>query len=70
MSTFRIKYNLILNDNILYDKEIKVKNKDNELIAKVSLENYLRRKYPTFKQLIINDCRVDVPDFFYNLFNI
>ncbi len=69
MSTFRIKYNLILNDKILYDKKIKVKNKDNELIAKVSLENYLRRKYPTFKQLIITDCRVDILDFF-NLFNI
>ena len=59
---YRINYNVILFDKILYDKEIKVKNKDSELIAKCSLEDYLRRKYgDTFRQLIIITC---TPEYF------
>jgi len=42
---YRIKYNLVLKDQTLYDKEILVNNQINELFAKVNLENYLRRKY-------------------------
>lgn len=38
---YRINYNVVLFNEILYDKEIKVKNKDNELMAKCSLEDYL-----------------------------
>lgn len=57
-----IKYNLILFNEILYDKEIKVKNKDSELIAKVSLEDYLKRKYgDSFRQLVITSCLLDNP---------
>lgn len=59
---YRIKYNLVLSSEILYDKEIKVKNKDNELIAKVSLEDYLKRKYGnSFRQLVIISCLSDNP---------
>lgn len=53
----------------LYDKEIIVKNKSNELIAKCSLEDYLKRKHgDSFGQLIITRC---VPDYFggANIFN-
>lgn len=51
------------------DKEIIVKNKSNELIAKCSLEDYLKRKHgDSFRQLIITRC---VPDYFggANIFN-
>mgnify|MGYP001084635557 CR=1 FL=1 len=54
---YRINYNVVLFNEILYDKEIKVKNKDNELMAKCSLEDYLRRKHgDAFRQLIITKC--------------
>lgn len=69
MANFRIKYNLILFDNILYNKEIIVKNKNNELYAKCALEDYLRRKYgDSFRQLIITNCVRDIFDIF-DLFN-
>ena len=44
------------------------KNKDNELMAKCSLEDYLRRKHgDAFRQLIITKC---VPEYFNDrLFN-
>lgn len=59
---YRINYNIVLFNEILYDKEIKVKNKSNELIAKCSLEDYLKRKYgDSFRQLIITKC---TPDYF------
>lgn len=65
---YRINYNVVLFNEILYDKEIKVKNKDNELMAKCSLEDYLRRKHgDAFRQLIITKC---VPEYFNDrLFN-
>lgn len=59
---YRISYNVVLYSKTLYDKEIIVKNKSNELIAKCSLEDYLKRKYEdSFRQLIITRC---VPDYF------
>lgn len=39
---YRINYNVVLYSETLYDKEIIVKNKSNELIAKCSLEDYLK----------------------------
>lgn len=65
---YRINYNVVLFNEILYDKEIKVKNKANELMAKCSLEDYLRRKHgDAFRQLIITKC---VPEYFNDrLFN-
>lgn len=63
---YRINYNVVLYSETLYDKEIIVKNKSNELIAKYSLEDYLKRKHG--EQLIITRC---VPDYFggANIFN-
>ena len=57
---FLITYNVVLDNEILYDKQIKVKNKDNELIAKCSLEDYLKKKHgDLFRQLIITNCSQD-----------
>ena len=66
---YRIKYNVIVNGNTITNKEIIVKNKCNELVAKVSLEEYLRRKYgSSFNKLIINSCYENNPLFeFFNL---
>lgn len=66
---YRINYNVVLYSETLYDKEIIVKNKSNELVAKCSLEDYLKRKHgDSFRQLIITRC---VPDYFggANIFN-
>lgn len=66
---FLIDYNVVLKSGTIYNKQIKVKNKDSELIAKYSLENYLRRKYgDDFIKLIITNCIIDGSDIFYTIF--
>ena len=40
---FTINYNIVLKSGTITNKQIRVKNKENELIAKCSLENYLRK---------------------------
>lgn len=66
---FLIDYNVVLKSGTIYNKQIKVKNKDSELIAKCSLENYLRRKYgDDFIKLIITNCIIDGSDIFYTIF--
>jgi len=37
--------------------KIKVKNKPSEFVAKCSLENFLKRKNPSFGRLEIHSCR-------------
>lgn len=68
---YRIKYQVHLTTGNLLDKEIIVKNKDNELFAKVSLEDYLKRKHGnSFIRLIITDCKEDyLSSEFMNWFN-
>ena len=70
---FLITYNVVLDNEILYDKQIKVKNKDNELIAKCSLEDYLKKKHgDLFRQLIITNCSQDTEitvDDIFRIFN-
>lgn len=67
--TFIIDYYVVLNTETVYNKQIKVKNKDNEFIAKCSLEDYLKRKYGTnFKQLVITNCRKDILESFNQIF--
>ena len=66
---YRINYNVVLHSGTLYGKEIIVKNKSNELIAKCSLEDYLKRKHgDSFRQRVITRC---IPDCFggANIFN-
>jgi hypothetical protein len=59
--TYLISYNVILSNDTLEDKQIKVKNKDNELMAKCALEDYLKRKYKDdFRQLVISKCESDI----------
>lgn len=66
---FIIDYYVSLEDLTLYDKQIKVKNKDNELMAKCSLEDYLRRKHGNkFRKLVITKCKEDID--LFNLFNL
>lgn len=69
--TYLISYNVILSNNILEDKQIKVKNKDNELMAKCALEDYLRKKYKDdFRQLVISKCESDIMSSFADLFGM
>ena len=66
---YRINYNVVLHSGTLYGKEIIVKNKSNELIAKCSLREYLKREHgEAFRQLVITRCN---PDCFRgaNIFN-
>lgn len=66
---FLIDYNVVLKSGTIYNKQIKVKNKDSEIIAKCSLENYLRRKYgDDFIKLIITNCIINGSDIFYTIF--
>ena len=64
---FTINYNIVLKSGT-----ITIKNKENELIAKCSLEDYLRRKYGNdFIDLIITKCTQsfsDIPDFLNGIF--
>ena len=69
---FTINYNIVLKSGTITNKQIRVKNKENELIAKCSLEDYLRRKYGNdFIKLIITKCTQpfsDISDFFNGIF--
>lgn len=69
---FTINYNIVLKSGTITNKQIRVKNKENELIAKCSLEDYLRRKYGNdFRELIITKCTQsfnDISDFFNGIF--
>lgn len=67
--TFTINYNIVLKSGTITNKQIRVKNKENELIAKCSLEDYLRRKYGNnFIELIITKCTQSFNDI-SNIFN-
>lgn len=66
---FIIDYNVELTSGTLFDKQIKVKNQNNELTAKCALENYLKKKYgDTFISLVITDCKEDIMAKFSELF--
>lgn len=68
--TYIIKYEVQFTDNSgLFGKEIKIKNCVSEIHAKIELEKYLQRKYPMFKQLIINSCKEDILSNFSNIFS-
>lgn len=67
--TFIIKYNVVFNDDSsLLGKEIKIKNCTSKLHAQVRLEEYLKKKYSNFKQLIVNECTEDVMSMFGDIF--
>lgn len=59
--TYVIDYTINLSSGTLNNKQIKVKNQNNELMAKCALENYLKRKYGNnFISLIITKCEEDI----------
>lgn len=66
---FIIDYNVQLTSGTLFNKQIKVKNKENELMAKCSLEDYLKRKYGnSFISLTITKCNEDIVNKFEKIF--
>lgn len=66
---FIIDYNVQLTSGTLFNKQIKVKNKENELMAKCSLEDYLKRKYGnSFISLTITKCSEDTVNKFEKIF--
>lgn len=66
---FIIDYDVQLTSGTLFNKQIKVKNKENELVAKCSLEDYLRRKYgDSFVSLTITKCNEDIVNKFEEIF--
>lgn len=66
---FVIDYNVQLTSGTLFNKQIRVKNKENELIAKFSLEDYLKRKYgDSFISLTITKCNEDIVSRFGEIF--
>lgn len=66
---FIIDYNVQLTSGTLFNKQIKVKNKENELIAKCSLKDYLKKKYGnSFISLTITKCSKDIVSNFKEIF--
>jgi hypothetical protein len=64
-----IKYEIILDGaSPLKDKEIKINNCCNGVHAQVRLEEYLKKKYINFKQLVVVECKEDPLAMFSNLF--
>lgn len=73
---YRIKYSVTLNSpsgrKELTGKEIIVRNRENELWAKLALEGYLRKKYgEAFVSCIVSSCEPEfnnpIEDFFAGL---
>jgi hypothetical protein len=63
---YRIKYRVLLEGSAsLENKEIKIANCMSSFHAQVRLEDYLKKKYINFKQLIVFECKED-----YDLYNI
>ncbi len=55
-----IKYRIIFDDDsTLEDKEIKVDNSMTGVQAQIKLEDYLKRKYINFKQMIVLECKAE-----------
>jgi len=54
---YKIKYKILLEGApALEDKEINIDNCHNGVQAQVRLEDYLKKKYINFKQLIVFEC--------------
>lgn len=58
MGKFTIKYEIYFIDgSTLSNKEINVDHCFNILEAQCRLENYLKKKYPNFRQLVVFSCK-------------
>jgi hypothetical protein len=66
MKKYVIKYRVLLEGaEPLENKEMKISNCMSSFHAQVRLEEYLKKKYINFKQLIVKECKED-----YDLNNI
>jgi len=68
--TFIVDYEVVLKDNTrITNKQIKVKNCTNDLFAKLKLEKeFISKKYPGYKQLVITSCKEDYLSIFGDMF--
>jgi hypothetical protein len=58
---YRIKYQVLLEGSpTLGGKEIKIDNCLSGIHAQVRLEDYLKKKYINFKQLVVLECKEDL----------
>ena len=64
--TFKITYRLYSGARLVKEGVFRVKNRDNEFIAKISLEAYLKKRY-TFDRMEVISCDNDM---FYDMFGI
>jgi hypothetical protein len=62
-----IEYNLLKGEYPIKEGIIKVKNKQNELEAKIKLEIFLKKSYD-FDRMIVNNCTPDTLGLFDDLF--
>jgi hypothetical protein len=64
--TYVIEYAVYYSDT--YESHtIKVKNCTSELQAKIKLGDYVKKKYPSFKDLVIYKCNKDFMGMFGNI---
>lgn len=64
---YLIKYKLLKGEYSIKQGTIKVKNKQNELEAKIKLEMFLK-KYNDFDKMIVEECKEDTLGIFDDLF--
>lgn len=58
---YLIKYSVYsVEGNLLKEGTIRAKNKQNEFIAKVKFEEYLKMKYPKLDKVIMHSCVEDI----------
>lgn len=68
MKKYRIKYRVLLEgSDPLENKEIKIDHCMSSFHAQVRLEDYLKKRYINFKQLIVEECKEDMD--FNNIFS-
>jgi hypothetical protein len=67
--TFIIKYEIILVNSVIKNKEIKVYHCFNSVGAQCKLEKYLQKNHEDFKQLIVHSCKEDIMGIFDDMFN-
>lgn len=73
MPNYTIEYSLYHGPRLLKEGTMKVKNKDNDIAAKVALEKYLNTKMD-FNRMEVRSCTLeysmdsDIINFFNNLF--
>ena len=68
--TYTIEYGVYFGANSYESHVINIKNCMSEMHAKVKLEGYLRKKYPTFSSLVVYRCDKSIMDMFSDIFDV